>query len=274
MTRKKSSGAQAAPTGRNHRVLVVDDDPRNRNLLAKILKEDAYDVWTADDGETAIEMMGEESFEIILTDLVMPGVDGLELLEHVRAHSPRTLVIVVTGFGTVKTAVAAMRAGAYDYITKPFSIDEIRLVAEKALDHFRLSNENFNLKRQLKTKYKFDNIIGDSDALQKVIRMVEMVAESDSTILLHGESGTGEEVVAKAIHYNSPRADNPMVTVNCGALPENLMESELFGYERGAFTGATSAKPGRFELAEGGTIFLDEVGDMPPILQVKLLRVL
>ncbi|MFQ5692258.1 MAG: sigma-54-dependent transcriptional regulator [Nitrospinota bacterium] len=274
MARRKSSKLDTIPTGRNHRVLVVDDDPRNRDLLSKILKEDSYDVWVAEDGETAIELMGEESFEIILTDLVMPGVDGLELLEHVRAHSARTLVIVVTGFGTVKTAVAAMRSGAYDYITKPFSIDEIRLVVAKALEHSRLSNENFYLKRQLRTKYKFDNIIGDSEAIQKVIRMVEMVAESDSSILLQGESGTGKEIVAKAIHYNSPRTDNPLVTVNCGALPENLMESELFGYERGAFTGATSAKPGRFEMAEGGTIFLDEVGDMTPMLQVKLLRVL
>ena len=274
MARRNTSAYKPVPEGGNHRVLVVDDDSRNRDLLVKILKKDGYDAWAADDGETAIQLMGEESFEIILTDLVMPGVDGLELLEHVRAHSPRTLVIVVTGFGTVKTAVAAMRSGAYDYITKPFSIDEIRLVVSKALEHFRLSNENFYLKRQLKTKYKFDNIIGDSEAIQKVIRMIEMVAESDSTVLLQGESGTGKEVVARAIHYNSPRADNPLVTVNCGALPENLMESELFGYERGAFTGAMSAKPGRFELAEGGTIFLDEVGEMPPVLQVKLLRVL
>jgi DNA-binding NtrC family response regulator len=274
MARRKLSANQSVPTARNHRVLVIDDDPRNRNLLAKILKEDGFDVWTAEDGESAVELMGGENFEIILTDLVMPGMDGLGLLEYVRSHGVRSLVIVVTGFGTVKTAVEAMRAGAYDYITKPFSVDEIRLVVEKALEHFRLSNENFYLKRQLKTKYKFDNIIGDSEAIQKVIRMIEMVADTDSTILVQGESGTGKEVIAKAIHFNSPRADNPLVTVNCGALPENLMESELFGYERGAFTGATSAKPGRFELAEGGTIFLDEVGEMAPLLQVKLLRVL
>ncbi|MBI2881384.1 MAG: sigma-54-dependent Fis family transcriptional regulator [Candidatus Tectomicrobia bacterium] len=274
MTQRKSGISEVVPATRSHRILVVDDDPRNRNLISKVLKEDHFDVWTAENGGTAVELMEEEAFEIILTDLVMPRVDGLELLDHVRAHSPRTQVIVITGFGTIKTAVAAMRAGAYDYITKPFSIDELRLIIERALEHSRLSSENFYLKRQLRSKYRFDNFVGDSEPIQKVVRMIEMVADSDSTILIQGESGTGKEVVAKAIHYNSPRGEQPFVTVNCGALPESLMESELFGYERGAFTGATSPKPGRFELAEGGTVFLDEVGDMPPVLQIKLLRVL
>jgi len=258
----------------NERILVVDDEKKNRDFLAEILKEDNYDVDTAEDGLKAIELLKEFDFHVVLTDLRMPGADGIEVLRNIKAIDPHTAGIVFTGFGTIKTAIKAMKEGAYDYITKPFKVDEIKMVINKALEYQRLHSENILLRQQLKQKYKFNNIIGDSDEMQGVFELVEKVADSDSTILIYGESGTGKELITRAIHFNSRRRDKPLIPVNCGAIPEGLLESELFGYERGAFTGATRTRVGRFELASGGTIFLDEVGDMSPGLQVKVLRVL
>ena len=198
----------------------------------------------------------------------------MKVLRHVLDESPDTICIILTGFGTIKGSVEAIKMGAFDYISKPVKSDEIVIVVEKALKYRHLERENILLKQQLRKKYQFENFIGDSKPIQKVFELIEKVADTDSTVLITGESGTGKELIAKAIHYNSYRRDNPMVVINCGAIPEELLESELFGHEKGAFTGAHKMRVGRFELANGGTIFLDEIGDMSPNLQVKLLRVL
>jgi DNA-binding NtrC family response regulator len=257
-----------------HRALVVDDDPHSREVLQEILERNQYEVVTADGGEAAIAAARESPFDILLTDLRMPNQDGIEVLEAVRDINPDIVGIVLTGFGTIETAVRAVKAGAFEYLTKPFKVDEVVLTVQRAIEFRQLQIENRSLKRQLRRKYRFENLIGDSDEMQKVYRMIERVADSDSTILIYGESGTGKELVARTIHFNSPRRDRPLIPVNCGAIPEDLLESELFGHEKGAFTGAHAMRMGRFELAHGGTIFLDEVGDMSPNLQVKLLRVL
>ncbi len=257
-----------------HRALVVDDDPHSREVLQEILERNQYEVVTADGGEAAIAAARESPFAILLTDLRMPNQDGIEVLEAIRDINPDIVGIVLTGFGTIETAVRAVKAGAFEYLTKPFKVDEVVLTVQRAIEFRQLQMENRSLKRQLRRKYRFENLIGDSDEMQKVYRMIERVADSDSTILIYGESGTGKELVARTIHFNSPRRDRPLIPVNCGAIPEDLLESELFGHEKGAFTGAHAMRMGRFELAHGGTIFLDEVGDMSPNLQVKLLRVL
>ncbi|MEK6815277.1 MAG: sigma-54 dependent transcriptional regulator [Nitrospirota bacterium] len=257
-----------------HRALVVDDDPHSREVLQEILERNQYEVVTADGGEAAIAAARESPFDILLTDLRMPNQDGIEVLEAVRDINPDIVGIVLTGFGTIETAVRAVKAGAFEYLTKPFKVDEVVLTVQRAIEFRQLQIENRSLKRQLRRKYRFENLIGDSDEMQKVYRMIERVADSDSTIIIYGESGTGKELVARTIHFNSPRRDRPLIPVNCGAIPEDLLESELFGHEKGAFTGAHAMRMGRFELAHGGTIFLDEVGDMSPNLQVKLLRVL
>ncbi|MBI3393619.1 MAG: sigma-54-dependent Fis family transcriptional regulator [Nitrospirae bacterium] len=257
-----------------HRALVVDDDPHSREVLQEILERNQFEVVTADGGEAAIAAARESPFDILLTDLRMPNQDGIEVLEAIRDINPDIVGIVLTGFGTIETAVRAVKAGAFEYLTKPFKVDEVVLTVQRAIEFRQLQMENRSLKRQLRRKYRFENLIGDSDEMQKVYRMIERVADSDSTILIYGESGTGKELVARTIHYNSPRRDRPLIPVNCGAIPEDLLESELFGHEKGAFTGAHAMRMGRFELAHGGTIFLDEVGDMSPNLQVKLLRVL
>jgi DNA-binding NtrC family response regulator len=204
----------------------------------------------------------------------MPEIDGMKVLRHVVDQSPETMCIILTGYGTIESAVEAIKAGAFHYITKPIKSGEILMVVEKALKYKLLERENILLRQQLKKKYRFENFVGDSRPIQEVFELIEKVADTDSTVLITGESGTGKELIAKAIHYNSYRRDNPMVIINCGAIPEELLESELFGHERGAFTGAHKSRIGRFELANGGTIFLDEIGDMSPNLQVKLLRVL
>jgi DNA-binding NtrC family response regulator len=204
----------------------------------------------------------------------MPELDGLGVIRHIVENRINCIGIIFTGFGSVKTAVDAMRLGAFDYITKPFKADEIKVVVKKALDHLALQEENSYLKQQLKAKYKFENIIGSSERMQKVFSLIDRVSGTDSTVLILGESGTGKELVARALHYNSARAQNPFVPVNCGAIPEELLESELFGHEKGAFTGAFRTRIGRFELANGGSIFLDEISEMSPTLQVKLLRVI
>ena len=256
------------------RILVVDDDPEIREGVADVLRQAGYDVDDAKDGKKAIKCIETGSYDLVLTDLNLPKVDGMKVLRHVLDESPDTICIILTGFGTIKGSVEAIKMGAFDYISKPVKSDEIVIVVEKALKYRHLERENILLKQQLRKKYQFENFIGDSKPIQKVFELIEKVADTDSTVLITGESGTGKELIAKAIHYNSYRRDNPMVVINCGAIPEELLESELFGHEKGAFTGAHKMRVGRFELANGGTIFLDEIGDMSPNLQVKLLRVL
>ena len=256
------------------RILVAEDEKSVRDTMVDLLSEAGFEVQGAGDGEEALHMLQENSFNIVITDLKMPGADGLQVLEGVKKIDHETIVIICTGFGTVDTAVKAMKLGAFEYITKPIKIDEIKLVIARALEYQKLKTENVFLQGQLKAKYRFTNLIGDSDEMQRVFQMIEKIASTNSTVLICGESGTGKELVARAIHYNSDRRDQPMVPVNCGAIPEDLLESELFGYEKGAFTGALKTRIGRFELAHGGTIFLDEIGDMSPSLQVKILRIL
>ncbi|MFY9398778.1 MAG: sigma-54 dependent transcriptional regulator [Desulfomonilia bacterium] len=255
-------------------ILIADDEAQNRDYLSEILSEEDYTVATAADGKEALAKLSQDRFHVVLTDLQMPELDGLGVIRYLVENRLNCIGIIYTGYGSVKTAVDAMKLGAFDYITKPFKADEIKVVIRKALDHLALQEENSYLKQQLKAKYKFENIIGTSEKMQKVFGLIDKVAATDSTVLVLGESGTGKELVARALHYNSPRSQNAFVPVNCGAIPEELLESELFGHEKGAFTGAFRARIGRFELANGGSIFLDEVSEMSPNLQVKLLRVL
>jgi DNA-binding NtrC family response regulator len=256
------------------RVLVVDDDPQARDVLVYALRRREYDVTETGDPKAALAACRETPFDILFTDLKMPAMDGVTLFHQARAVLPTLVGIVVTAHGTIDSAVRAMKEGIFDYITKPFLIDEVVASLERAVAFRRLVLENTSLKRQLQTRYGFDRFLGQSEAMQRVFALITRVAETDSTVLILGESGTGKELVARTMHFNGPRAEKPLIAVNCGALPETLLESELFGHERGAFTGATSTRIGRFELAHGGTIFLDEIGEMSPSLQVKLLRVL
>ncbi|MEW6683092.1 MAG: sigma-54 dependent transcriptional regulator [Nitrospirota bacterium] len=256
------------------RILVVDDDPHVRDVLVYTLRRHEFDVTECGDPETALAACHQTEFDVLFTDLKMPGMDGVTLFHHAKAVLPALMGIVVTAHGTIDSAVRAMKEGIFDYITKPFLVDEIVASLQRALEFRRLVAENKALKRQLKTKYHYERFLGQSAAIQRVFSLIDRVAETDSTVLILGDSGTGKELVARTIHFNGPRAEKPLVSVNCGALPETLLESELFGHERGAFTGANSTRIGRFELAHGGTIFLDEIGEMSPSLQVKLLRVL
>ena len=256
------------------RILVVDDEEANREFLYELLTYEGYEVETAADGLTGISLIESTPFHILLSDLKMPEMSGVEMIRQMRELSPSTIGIIFTGYATIETAVEAIKAGAYDYVTKPFRADEILMVLKRAIEYQRLNRENINLRKQLKTKYRFDNIISDHPKMQAIFELVEKVSDSDSTVLVYGESGTGKELIARALHYNSHRQDKPLIPINCGAIPEELLESELFGYEKGAFTGAVSSRVGRFELANGGTLFLDEIGEMSPALQVKLLRVL
>jgi DNA-binding NtrC family response regulator len=256
------------------RILVIDNEARMCELLRAALESSDVSVDTAYDGEEGLKKFRSENYAVVITDLKMPKLSGLELLEKIKQEAPGTDVILMTAYATAQTAVEAMKKGAYDYLIKPFDMDELRLKVQRLLEKKRLERENLDLRQQLKTRYRFDNIIGLSGKMQDVFRLVEMVSQTNTTVLIRGESGTGKELIAMAIHQNSPRAQHPFVAVNCAAIPENLLESELFGYEKGAFTGADRSKPGRFELAGEGTLFLDEIGDLPLSLQVKLLRVL
>jgi DNA-binding NtrC family response regulator len=258
----------------NERILIVDDSQEILSNLSECLTESGYDVDTSTDGATGISMLESRFYDVILIDLRMPGVDGMEVLKHAKENSPDSLCIILTGYGTIKNAVEAIKSGAFDYLTKPVKLEEVLVTIKRALEHRNLKRENINLRDQLKKKYRFENIIGDSERMQKVFETIDKVADTDSTILILGDSGTGKELVAKAIHYNSYRRNGPFVPVNCAAIPGELLESELFGHERGAFTGAIRTRIGRFELANGGALFLDEIGDMTPVLQSKLLRVL
>ena len=257
------------------RVLVIEDDETVQDVLSTFLKQKRFEVTIARSGEKGLDMLRAGTYDLILTDLVMPGITGMDVLKEVIDAKTNIPVIVMTAFGSVQTAVEAMRIGAFDYLTKPFNLDELMIVLEKALSVSMLKKENVMLKMQLKRKYDFKGLIGDSPQMQAVYEFIEKIADTDSTVLITGESGTGKELIAKTIHYNnSARAGGPFVPLNCAAVPRDLLESELFGHEKGAFTGAVNMRVGRFELAQGGTLFLDEVGELDPLLQVKLLRVL
>ena len=256
------------------KILVVDDEQSLRDFLAIMLKKEGHEVVTADSGDAALKAVQAEIFDLVISDVRMPGTDGISVLKTVKDVSPETVVVMITAFATAETAVEAMKLGASDYIIKPFKIDELKLVINNSLEKRLLRKENILLKREIESKAGFENFIGKSELMQKVFALIRQVAGTTSTVLITGESGTGKELVARAIHANSPRKNGPIVTVNCGALPETLLESELFGYMKGAFTGAASNKQGLFEAADGGTIFLDEISATTPTLQIKLLRVL
>ncbi len=256
------------------RILVVDDEAAMRESLTDWLMEDEYEVSQASSGEEAISMVKEKSFEVVLLDLKMPGMDGLETMKGLKEICPDTEIVMMTAYATVDTAVQAMRVGAFDYMVKPFDPDEIEIHIQKIIAHKELVDENILLRKKLEEKYQFDEIIGKCDLMQDLFDMIARVAPTDSTVLITGESGTGKELVAQAIHGNSPRCFMPFIPINCGALPDSLLESELFGYEKGAFTGAEHAKRGRFEMADNGTLFLDEIGDISLKMQVDFLRVL
>lgn len=255
-------------------ILIVDDEKNYLLVLEDLLLEEGYEVVTADTAQKALEIIEAHELDVVITDMKMPGMDGMALLERVHAQHPDLPVIMMTAYGSVEKAVEAMRKGAFDYILKPFENEEFKLTVRKAIDHFQLVCQNRYLTRELQDRYQFDNIIGKSAPMQRIYRLIEKVAPSKATVLVTGESGTGKELIARAIHFNSPRAERPFISVNCGALPETLLESELFGHEKGAFSGAVSQRKGRFELANEGTLFLDEISEMSPPLQVKLLRVL
>jgi two-component system response regulator PilR (NtrC family) len=254
------------------RVLVVDDEKSMRDLLAITLEKQGYEVTVADGGEAAVEAIRRDSFDAIITDLRMAKVDGMQVLRSAKDLSADTAVIVVTAVGSTETAVEAMKLGAYDYITKPFKLDELNLIVKNALERKRLRDENRYLRKQLESQHRFDNIIGKSTGMMGVFDTIRKIADSPSTVMVTGESGTGKELVARAIHFNGQRRHKPFISVNCGAIPEALMESELFGHVKGAFTGATANKVGLFSAADGGTLFLDEITEIPALLQVKLLR--
>jgi len=256
------------------KILIVDDNPEVLKLIASILETNEYEVETVSRGESAIKKLESNDYDMVLTDLMMPDVDGMQVLEHVKSRASRTMCIILTGHGTIKSSVKAIKRGAFDYITKPVSPSELLIIVEKALKFKNLEEENIRLKKELKGKYHYKNIIGTSQVIKKIYDLIEKVSDTDGTVLITGASGTGKELIARSIHYNSQRSDKPLVVINCGAVPEALLESELFGHEKGAFTGAYKKRIGRFEMANGGTVFLDEIGEMSPALQIKLLRVL
>ncbi len=255
-------------------ILVVDDDQSLRRVLTVQLEQLGYSVLAAASGEEALNILARHSVSLVLTDFRMPGMSGMELLTQIHVLYPEIIVIILTAFGTIGTAVEAMKAGAYHYITKPVDPDELKLVLERSLEHFRMAEEIRCLRRDIDQKYGFENILGHSEVLLSVLERAARVARTSSTVLIQGETGTGKELLAKAIHYNSPRKDRLLVTINCGAIPKELLESELFGYTKGSFTGAIGNKRGKIEMADGGTLFLDEIGEMPLELQVKILRLL
>ncbi len=256
------------------RIMIIDDEENQRNLLGGYLKKQGHKVRLAESGPIALNLLSDKGAELAITDMRMPEMDGLTLLKEIKKFFPDMQVIVITAFATVESAVEAMKAGAADYLIKPINLEQLSLILEKLEQNQRLIAENIYLKRKLETVEDFPQLIGESDSFKKVLSDITMVAQADSTVLIRGESGTGKELVARAIHESSSRKGGPFLAVNCSALPENLLESELFGYEKGAFTGAAKRRIGRFELADKGTLFLDEIGDLSQPMQVKLLRVL
>lgn len=257
------------------KILVVDDEPSILNVLATLLRKQGHQTVSAHSGRTALQAFETGGpFDLVLSDIKMEPVDGLELLQEVRKRDSSVVVILLTGYGSIKTAVEAMKGGAFDYVTKPFKVDELLLTVSRALDYHNLMSENVGLKAQLAARYRLKNIVAESPGMRRVCDMIERVAPTDATVMIVGESGTGKELVARAIHSNSLRKDHPFIPINCAAMPEPLLESEMFGHEKGAFTGAIAVKEGLFEAAEGGTLFLDEIVSMPLSIQAKFLRVL
>jgi DNA-binding NtrC family response regulator len=255
-------------------ILIVEDEAKMRRLLELNLGEDGFTTLSAGDAESGLKLLRENTVDLVVTDLKLPGMNGLEFLQAIKRQNAALPVVVMTAFGTVETAVEAMKAGASDYVLKPFSLSEMRMVIRKELDVRDLREENRSLREALGKRYAHPNVVARSVKMQEVLATVERVAPTNSTVLLGGESGVGKDLIARAIHEKSRRASGPFIKINSTAIPENLLESELFGYEKGAFTGANASKPGKFELADKGTLFLDEIGDVPPTIQVKLLRVL
>ncbi|MBD3309089.1 response regulator [candidate division KSB3 bacterium] len=258
----------------NGKLLIVDDETIQRDIVCDILEDQGYDVVALGSGAEALEYLQASPVDVVLTDLRMPGMDGVELLQRIKAVDPEIVVVVITAYGSVESAVEAMKKGAYHYLSKPLGKEELTLVVERALQNKRLADENRTLRQELRERYEFHNLIGRSPAMQNVFKMIEKVAPSESTVIIYGESGTGKELVARALHAHSHRKDRRFLAVNCAAIPDSLLESEMFGYEKGAFTGATTQKKGLFEEADSGTLFLDEIGDLDITLQAKLLRVL
>lgn len=256
------------------KVLVVEDEELMRSILRQLLDDAGYTVVTADRVDSAIEAFAANDIVVTLTDIKMPGRDGLDLLDEIKSIDSEAVVIIMTAYSSVDSAVAALRKGAYDYVTKPFVNEDLLHTVKNAVTQRRLFSENRVLRRELRKKYSFTEIVGKSEALQKLLDLVNKVADTTANVLIQGESGTGKELVARSLHFNSSRADGPFLAINCGALPESLLESELFGHKKGSFTGAVADKKGLFRSASGGSVFLDEVGEMPPPLQVKLLRAL
>ncbi|MBW2597059.1 MAG: sigma-54-dependent Fis family transcriptional regulator, partial [Deltaproteobacteria bacterium] len=256
------------------RILIAEDNDLNRENLTELLSENGYEVKAVRDGKEAMDVFPCDNYDLVITDLKMPHTDGLDLLKFIKEINPENIVIMITGYATVKSAISAMKMGAFDYITKPLKKDAVELAVARALSHAKLREENIALRKHLEEKYDFGKLTAYSDSMKEILGKIKKVASSDSTVAIYGESGTGKELVARALHFNSGRKASPLVMVNCGAIPEELLESELFGHEKGAFTGAIRSRTGRFELAHGGTIFLDEIGDMSPSLQVKVLRVI
>ncbi len=256
------------------KILVVDDELSMREFLEIMLTKEGYRVQTAVNGKKALDLAEREVFDLAIIDIRMPKMDGIETLIRLKEISPETVILMITAYASTDTAIRAMKQGAYDYITKPFKIEEIKMTIQKALEKKSLEAENTLLRQAVEERYRWGNIIGKSDKMREVFELIEKVSPTKTNVLLSGESGTGKELVAKAVHYNSPRKNKPFIVLNCGAIPENLLESELFGHMRGAFTGAIANKRGLFEAADGGTIFLDEIGELPLPMQVKLLRVI
>jgi two-component system response regulator AtoC len=259
---------------RKAKILIVDDEAIVRESLRDWLNDASYQVFTAEDGHQTLEILEKERPDIVIADLVMPGMDGIELMKRAKDMLPNVEVIIITAYGSIPTAISAIREGAYDYIEKPFCPERVELLIEKLVKHQRLIEENYSLQQKLEERYRFEDIIAKSPKMQRVIEVIKVIANSNATILITGDSGTGKELVARAIHSQSHRRSKPFVAVSCAALPESLLESELFGHEKGAFTGAYSQKKGKFEVANRGTLFLDEIGEMSANIQVHLLRVL
>jgi DNA-binding NtrC family response regulator len=255
-------------------ILIVEDEAKMRRLLELNLGDDGFTTFSAEDAESGLKLLRENSIDLVLTDLKLPGMNGLEFLQTIKRQNAALPVVVMTAFGSVETAVEAMKAGASDYVLKPFSLTEMRMVVHKELDVRNLREENRSLREALGKRFSHPNVVARSPKMQEVLATVDRVAPTNATVLLGGESGVGKDLIARAIHEKSRRASGPFLKINSTAIPENLLESELFGFERGAFTGAVASKPGKFELADKGTLFLDEIGDVPPVTQVKLLRVL
>ncbi|MDY7033030.1 MAG: sigma-54 dependent transcriptional regulator, partial [Thermodesulfobacteriota bacterium] len=256
------------------KILVVDDEAAHRHMIETVLVPEGYEIYQAQDGQAAVEAVEERFYDLILMDIRMSRMSGIEALKRIKEISPGIPIIIMTAYASIHTAVDALKSGAHDYLMKPLDIEELKILVKKALHHHRLEQENRFLKERLEDRFNFDNIIGTSSAMRALFETMSLVAPTEATVLITGESGTGKELFANAIHQNSPRRDRPFIKVNCAALPETLLESELFGHEKGAFTGAVARKQGRFQMAHKASIFLDEVGEMPLTTQVKILRVL